>query len=91
MRTKPLTPTVELVVDPHRLFEVYNAARWHLCPGKLDRKRLDRGLGLALSRDFQVGYHNYISTDWACNCPDATYREITCKHVIAIALLAASQ
>lgn len=87
-----LTPTVRITVDKSLLFTAYNCARRLAREHKLDEGRLNRGFGLALSKEFQVDYHNYISTDRNCNCPDATYRDpITCKHQIAIALLSVAR
>jgi hypothetical protein len=66
---------------------VYNAALRLVKEGKLDRSRVDRGLGLALSRRFRETHNGYKCTDYMCNCIDASQRWVTCKHQIAIAFL----
>jgi hypothetical protein len=72
-----------------QLFTVYNAALIFAAERKLDKERLDKALGLAMSKRFRDNphYHGYTYTDKECNCPDAVERFITCKHQIAVALL----
>ena len=61
------------------LFTAYNAAK----ALGLERRRLNRALGLAQRRR---GCSDYVTTADQCSCPDAKYRGIVCKHRIAKAL-----
>lgn len=69
-------------LDRSALFRGYNAARALVRAGKLDAKRLNRGLALGQSR----AALGYAATPGACDCPDALYRHMTCKHSIAASL-----
>lgn len=65
----------------------YNGARRLAKQRKLDIDRVNRGFGLAQSKEFRQGHHGYICNDKQCNCADAMNREVTCKHSIALGLL----
>lgn len=64
------------------LFRAYNVAR---ASGRIDRKRLDKALGIAQRRE----RHPYITTLTFCSCPDFQIRlqgRGPCKHQYALML-----
>ena len=69
------------------LFTAYNQARPLTKQGRIERGRLDRGLGLALRR--AKYYHEKYGTGLThCGCPDTLYRPaVLCKHRIALQLI----
>ena len=67
-----------------RLFRVYNAARHAATLGRLERRRLDRALGLALRTDQTPRYHTTLR---GCSCRDREiHPTIWCKHMLSLAL-----
>lgn len=67
-----------------RLFVVYNKARHAVALGRLERRRLDRALGLALRNDQTPRYHTTLR---GCSCRDAEiHPRVWCKHRLALAL-----
>ena len=62
------------------LFRAYNAARKLARDGYLDKGRVNRALGLALSK----GTRPYATTIETCDCLDRYYRGAACKHQIAL-------
>ena len=65
-----------------QLFTVYNHARHAARQGKIDGKRLNRALGILLSKSYP---HQYNTTIRTCDCPDSRrHPEIACKHRIAL-------
>lgn len=70
--------------DRSRLFRVYNAARHAVSMGRLEKRRLDRALGLAMRRDQTPKYHTTLR---GCSCRDAEiHPSVWCKHRLALAL-----
>jgi hypothetical protein len=70
--------------DRSRLFRVYNAARHAVSMGRLERRRLDRALGLALRKDQTPRYHTTLRD---CSCRDREiHPSVWCKHMISLAL-----
>lgn len=67
------------------LFTAYNQGRRMVRAGQLDAGRLNRGLGIAQSKQ----PIRYNATGLRCSCPDATKRGAICKHRIAAALVEA--
>lgn len=66
------------------LFQVYNAGRrMGIEPG-----RLNRALGLCQRRSRPS---EYATTAYGCTCADHKYRRVTCKHMLALAMLAACE
>jgi len=64
-----------------QLFTTYNKARHAARQGKIDGKRLNRALGILLSKSYP---HQYNTTIKTCDCPDSRrHPEITCKHRLA--------
>jgi hypothetical protein len=67
-----------------RLFVAYNAARRAAKAGRLDKRRLDRALGLALRKTYT---QTYTTTLRGCSCRDAEIHPgVWCKHRLALAL-----
>lgn len=63
------------------IFSAYNGARRLAREGRLDCKRVNRALGVALSNKPS----EYNSTARSCECPDRKYRGVICKHMLAAA------
>ena len=64
------------------IFTTYNKARKAVRQGKIDSKRLNRALGILLSKSYP---HQYNTTIKTCDCPDSRrHPEITCKHRLAV-------
>jgi hypothetical protein len=59
-----------------QIFSAYNKLKSRTRKAGQDTKRVDRALGLSLSGRASP----YLSTPYSCNCPDAMYRGIVCKH-----------
>jgi len=67
-----------------RLFAVYNKARHAVALGRLERRRLDRALGLALRKHQMPKYHTTLR---GCSCRDAEIHPGTiCKHRLCLML-----
>jgi len=67
-----------------RLFVAYNHARRAAKLGRLEKRRLDRALGLAMRRDQTPKYHTTLR---GCSCRDAEiHPSVWCKHRLALAL-----
>lgn len=67
-----------------RLFVAYNHARRAAKAGRLEKRRLDRALGLALRKDQRPRYHTTLH---GCSCRDAEiHPRAWCKHRLALAL-----
>ena len=63
------------------IFTTYNKARKAARQGKIDGKRLNRVLGILLSKSYP---HQYNTTIKTCDCPDSRrHPEIVCKHRLA--------
>ena len=62
------------------IFKHYNRAR---NSGVLDEKRVNRALGIALSKTFTEKMKQYGTTKTTCYCPDSEHRAHWCKHKIA--------
>ena len=76
-----------MTVNRSGLFRSYNLAVPLAHSGRLERGRLDRGLGLALRRA-KYYHEKYGTTLTQCGCPDTLYRPaVLCKHRIAVQLL----
>lgn len=58
------------------IFSAYNKLKSRTRRAGQDTKRVDRALGLSLSGRAIP----YVSTTESCNCPDAMYRGVICKH-----------
>lgn len=76
-----------------QIFRNYNLARAFVRDGKLDKGRLDRGLGIALTcrAEACVDSHiaRYNTTPTSCECPDRKYGNgRLCKGMIALSLKA---
>jgi hypothetical protein len=73
-------------VSKSQLFSAYNAARHLAAGGFIDRKRLDRALGVCQMRT-EPEYHTTLD---GCDCKDSQYRpHLTCKHRLALILKSA--
>lgn len=72
-------------MDRSTLFTNYNAAKSLARQGILDEGRVNRALGVAQSKDANP----YHTTSHGCTCKDRAFRGITCKHMIAAALIEA--
>ena len=66
------------------VFRQYNRAKVAARRGQLDPKRLNRALGLLLSRRFYSKIREYGTTYNSCGCPDAANRNHFCKHRLAV-------
>ena len=63
------------------IFTTYNKARKAARQGKIDGARLNRALGILLSKSYP---HQYNTTIKTCDCPDSRrHPEIVCKHRLA--------
>ena len=62
------------------IFTTYNKARKAAHQGKIDGKRLNRALGILLSKSYP---HQYNTTIRTCDCPDFHRTGKPCKHLIA--------
>ena len=63
------------------IFTTYNKARKAARQGKIDGKRLNRALGILLSKSYP---HQYNTTIRTCDCPDSRrHPQIVCKHRLA--------
>ncbi len=69
------------------LFTAYNAAKPLARAGFIDAERLNRALGVAQQKR---PARLYATTLTSCDCPDARYRRVTCKHRLSLHLLAAA-
>jgi hypothetical protein len=68
-----------------RLFVAYNHARRAAKTGRLERRRLDRALGLALRKDQTPRYHTTLH---GCSCRDAEIHPgAICKHRLKLMLV----
>ena len=64
-----------------QLFTTYNKACKAAREGKIDGKRLNRALGILLSKSYP---HQYNTPIKPCDCPDSRrHPEIVCKHRLA--------
>ncbi len=70
------------------LFAAYNAAKALAAAGQLDQARLNRALGIAQRKQEA---ERYVTTAYACSCPDNRIRHVLCKHSIALVLKEASK
>jgi len=53
-------------------------------PDRIDEKRLDAAYALALDPiKFAESIAKYETTIWRCRCPDFSFRNIRCKHMLA--------
>jgi hypothetical protein len=66
------------------VFRQYNRAKCSAMKGNLDPKRLNRALGLLMSKRFYSKIAEYGTTYNSCGCPDSTNRTTFCKHRLAI-------
>lgn len=69
------------------IFSEYNKQRSTARKAGKDTARINRGLGLALSGKARP----YLTTAHTCDCPDARYRGVVCKHMIAARLNSAGK
>ena len=78
-------------VSRSSIFTCFNALRPYVREGKLDRDRVNRGLGIAMHRPEYIvaKFQEYKVDENMCWCDDMYYRgdRYTCKHLIARALL----
>lgn len=75
-----------LPVDRSALFTAYNRGRRAAREGRIERRRLDRALGLAQRKAASPNYRTDLR---ACSCPDFSFRGARihfCKHQLALAL-----
>jgi predicted nucleic acid-binding Zn finger protein len=82
--------TAQLHARNASIFTVYNGARALVRAGRLDASRVNKALGLALTRERErISYYN--TTADHCTCPDYMYRQgpkaKPCYHMLAAALL----
>jgi hypothetical protein len=76
--------TAPAEVTKSQIMTVYNHARKAARLGKLDEKRLNRALGVLMSKTPRP----YHTTIYSCDCPDhQRHPEITCKHMLAAAIV----
>lgn len=69
------------------IFKEFNKQRTQTRKAGKETGRVNRGLGLALSGKERP----YLTTAHTCDCPDARYRGVTCKHMIAARLNSAGK
>ena len=68
------------IATKSQLFTTYNKARKAAHQGKIDGARLNRTLGILLSKSYP---HQYNTTIRTCDCPDFHRTGKPCKHIIA--------
>lgn len=71
------------------IFKYYNKAKEQTKPGgKLEEGRVNRALGLCLSKDkYNLMLKKYETTVVGCLCPDRMHRSYWCKHRIAVGIM----
>jgi len=71
-------------VNRSALFVAYNKARAAAKAGKLERRRLNRALGLAMRKAYVPTYHTTLR---GCSCRDAEIHPgVICKHRLSLML-----
>lgn len=65
------------------IFRQYNRAKGAARRGQLEKGRVNRALGIAMSSHFVDKMRQYGTTYFHCNCPDFENRTIFCKHRLA--------
>jgi hypothetical protein len=71
-------------VNRSALFRVFNKARHAASVGRLERRRLNRALGLAMRKAYVPAYRTTLR---GCSCRDAEMHPgVWCKHRLALAL-----
>lgn len=74
-------------IDRSAIFTAYNHARAHVASHQFERGRLNRALGLAMSKTWPWRRQLYHTTSRDCTCPDRQIRQVAyCKHMLALAL-----
>lgn len=71
--------TAEQKARQSEIMTVYNKARAAARAGKLDEKRVNRALGLLMSKNSNRPYNTTVKS---CDCPDHAIYRNTCKHMI---------
>lgn len=71
------------------IFKYYNRAKEQTKPGgKLEKGRVNRALGLCLSKErYDLMLKKYQTTVIDCTCPDRTHRVYWCKHRVAVGIM----
>lgn len=71
---------MDYIILKRLIFQQYNRAK----QVKLfEQGRVNRALGIVLSSQYVDTIQKYGTTVSRCNCPDAMYRDVFCKHRIA--------
>jgi hypothetical protein len=71
--------TAEQKARQSEIFSVYNKARTAARQGLLDEKRVNRALGLLMSKNSNRPYNTTVK---GCDCPDHIKTGKACKHMI---------